>query len=383
MNGPQTISKLAIPRTAMVGVLAAVLLSPLVAHAAGRVGTSGTIYVDYWHLTDEQARNESDRSMTGDISLKMDVDVREDLSVSIKACYACHGLELGHAQFDYTPKGWFNLAGGRIAVPFGQFASRYDQSGHVSTSNPLIYDMGRMIHLDAFGHGVLPMPYVDVGGMVYGQVWPSSRLQVGYSAYVVAGMKGVDEIDYGLMHEPEYRDNNRWPAGGGRLTLTLTQDASSFLGDASVGASYTAGRWDPAARLGYWLWGVDAAFRVGPFTVRGEYATRRTYLPGEFSDGAAAEGAYYDKYGYYVEVEHPIGQYVRAVYRIDELWRKGALTPDAAEGGLSTDSHIARYTVGAEVRPIDGLFFKASFEHWRPSDFNVTNGVHVGMGATF
>jgi hypothetical protein len=369
---------------------AALLAFALLAAAAGRAGdsdvrVSGSAYVDGWIVPEPDVSSRVPDGITFGGSLKIGVDVHDDLAFSAKACISCHGIEPEHVVLDYTPKPWFNVQFGRLAVPFGEYSERVDPSGHKTASAPLIYDMGRMAfgERSAFNLGVLPLPYTDTGVLVYGTFWLGGKIQVWYGGYGVAGLKGANDVDWISMRAPPYSDNNRVPSGGGRIVLAYSSDGESFIGDAHVGGSFTAGRYDRAAQLEYLIWGADAALRLGPFTLRGEYASRKTDVdPAASGYRFELVDDYFRKEGFYGELEHPLGPWLSAVYRYDELHRVGVPLPGAT-AALSTDSKIVRYTGGLVVTPAQAIYVKLSWERWEPTDFPTFDSYHAGLGGAF
>ncbi len=362
----------------------ALLAAAPAARAAPGVIVSGSVYVDYWGIQDQTVAARSPRGVTWDASLKVGVDIHDDLAFSAKACASCHGIELEHMVLDYQPQSWFNVQVGRLLVPFGEYPERIDASGHKTASAPLIYDMGRMAYGEktAFNLGVLPQPYTDTGALVYGVKWLGEKIQVWYGVYGVSGLKGANDVDWMAMRSVPYTDNNNEPAGGARMVMAYSSDPGSILGDAHLGGSFTAGRYDKAAKLGYMLWGADASFRVGPFTVRGEYAFRRTDLDPNGKYSYVLVDKYFQKDGFYAELEHPFGKYLSFVYRYDELRRNGAPLP-GAQAALSTDSRIKRYSAGFVLTPAQAVFMKAGWEYWDPTDFTKFQSFHVGFGGAF
>jgi hypothetical protein len=373
-------------RLAAVALVAATLSVAGRASARSTVNVSGSIYVDEWWISKKDVSDRSLGGITPEGALKVSVDVHDDLSISAKACFSCHGIEMEHIAVEYTPRNWFNVTAGRVVVPFGEYANRVDPSSHRTVSAPLIFDMGRMPYFDraGFNLGVVPAPYVDTGVVVYGQTWIANRIQVWYGAYGVAGLKGSNDVDWVSMRSAYYADNNRLPAGGGRLALTWSQeDPTAFIGDVSLGGSFTGGRYDQANALGYAAWGADAQVRLGPVTLRGEYAARRTHIdPNASGYRFVVRDPFFDKRGWYAEIEHPIGKYVSAVYRVDRMDRIGVPIPGSLTA-LSPDSRIKRYTAGVMVTPVASFFLKASYEYWDMSDFGAIHSVHAGVGGSF
>jgi hypothetical protein len=354
---------------------------------------SGSVYVDYWRIQEPTVAARAPQSVSPEASLKVQVDIHDDLSFSTKACFSCHGIELDHLYLDYTPKTWFNVQAGRIAVPFGEYANRVDPSGHKTASAPLIYDMGRMAfgEKSAMNLGVIPQPYADTGVMIYGMKWLGEFMQVWYGLYGVAGFRGGNDLDFTALRAIYYTDNNQEPAGGARLALSFGSEANSFIGDVSIGASGTGGRYDRQNRLMYVALGADASMRVGPVTLRGEYAIRRTDVD------PAAKGYRYElvddfvnKEGWYAELEHPIGKYLGAVYRYDELRRSGVPLPGSE---LTPESLLVRYTAGLVVTPAAAVYVKVGWEYWTDSSvigtragttpFTDFHSAHLGFGGAF
>lgn len=376
--------------------LAAALVCAAPARAVEGVIFSGSVYVDQWGFLDrwiageearvaEEAARRSSRGAAPAMSIKVGGDINDDLSFSAKACISCHGIDMEHVAIDYQPKTWFNVQAGRIVVPFGDFSNRVDPSSYRAGSQPLIYDMGRMAYgaRTAMNLGVLPMPYVDTGALVYGVRWLGSRVQAWYGVYGVAGLRGSNDLDWMALRSLPYNDNNSEPAYGGRLTLSYASEAKALVGDASVGGSYTAGRYDRDARLGYEAWGADATFRLWKLTLRGEYAHRKTDLdPAATGYPFALEDPFFVKDGFYAELEHPLGKHLDAVYRYEELRRTGTPLP-GAPAEMTADSRFVRYTGGLVITPAQNLFMKLSWEYWDTTDFGEFHTYHAGIGGAF
>jgi len=365
-------------------VLAAAVAAAAPARAAD-IQVSGSVYVDYWGINNRTVGPQQPEGITPDMAITIAKDVHDELSFSVKACFSCHGVEIEHFHVDYQPKTWFNVQAGRLAVPFGDYSQRVDASGHKTASAPLIYDMGRMAYGSRtfFNEGVLPLPYVDTGLLVYGQTWLGSRLQLWYGAYAASGLRGSNDLDFIASRSLYYTDNNNVPAGGGRVTLTYSADPGSALGDISLGASGTVGRYDQAKHLDYRIWGADASLRLWKITLRGEYAKRRTDIdPSQPGYAYAIVDPWFDKSGWYAELEHPVFRWLSAVYRYDVLERHGVPLPGSA-AALTPSSTIDRFSAGVVITPAAALFVKLSYEYWKPSDFPVLQTGHVGFGGAF
>ncbi len=378
---------------ALVAATAALAWARPAAAKDDRVMVSGSVYVDYWGIEQRDVAARAPRSISPDASLKVQVDIHDDLAFSTKACFSCHGIDLEHVYLDYTPKPWFNVQAGRIPVPFGEYSQRVDSSSHKTASAPLIYDMGRMAYGERtqMNMGVLPQPYVDTGVLVYGVGWLGPVIQFWYGLYGVAGLRGSNDIDFAALRTIYYTDNNNQPAGGGRVMLSYASDAGSWLGDLSVGASGTAGKYDKDARLGYRMIGADASMRVGPFTLRGEYAARRTDIdPNASGYRYGVVDPYIEKEGWYAELEHPFTKHASLVYRYDELRRNGVPLPGST---LTPESLLVRYTAGLVLTPVAASYVKLSWEYWTDrtmigtppgtTPFTPFNSIHLGFGGAF
>jgi len=356
------------------------------ASAGSNTSFSGTAYVDYWGMDSKSMAKRSPSGVTIDAMIKLGVDINDDLTFSAKACYSCHGIEFDNVMLDWMPSTRFNVQVGRVAVPFGEFANRVDPSGHKTVSAPLIYDMGRMVfgEKSAMNLGVIPLPYSDTGVMVYGQFFIAETLQVWYGAYGTSGFRGGNDLDFVATRAIYYTDNNRVPAGGGRVVVTYASEGTGVLGDVSVGASATAGRYDRDAQLGYVAWGADAVAQVGRMTLRAEYATRQTDLDPRASYPYALVDPWITKEGWYGEAEFPVpgvARWVSAALRYDELRRRG--TPLSSSSSVSPDSTIKRYTAGLFVIPAPSLYLKVGYEFWSATDFANLHAAHLGFGGSF
>jgi hypothetical protein len=373
-------------RLAVAALSAAALVGAGTASAGSNSSFSGTAYVDYWGMSSRAMAKRSPSGMTIDAMVKLGVDVNDDLTFSAKACFSCHGIEFDNVMLDWMPSTKFNVQAGRVPIPFGEFSNRVDPSGHKTVSAPLIYDMGRMVYGEksAMNLGVIPLPYTDTGAMFYGQFFPVESLQVWWGAYAMAGMRGGNDLDFVATRSIYYTDNNRVPAGGGRVVMTYASEGKSFIGDISVGGSVTAGRYDRDARLGYLAWGADATIQLGRANLRGEYAQRQTDLDPDATYPFVLVDPWITKEGYYGELEFPmplVDRWVAGVVRYDELRRRG--TPLSASSSISADSTIQRYTAGLMITPAPSLYVKVGYEYWTSTDFDPLHSAHLGLGGSF
>ena len=378
-------------RRRLMGALVGALIVALPA-GASTFTVAGSAFADYWFTTSEAARNSTATGWTGltgftpEAAFKIEADVHEKLSFTVRACFSCHGLDIDRAHLDFTPSTFFNIQAGRIGVPFGEMSIRYDPTSHRSVSKPLIYEMGRMAYYGptAFNLGVVPQPYVETGVVIYGQLQPTETIQVWYGAYAVGGFRGNNDFDFRAMRTPFFVDNNDEPAGGGRLVFTYSPASpDALLKDLQFGASGMFGRYDAKRTLAYTALGIDASIRLGQVTIRAEAAFIRIDMqrdPRLYRYRLI--DTYVDKGGFFVELEHPIFSWLTTLYRFDVLARKGNPLLESLKE-LSPDSRIYRYTQAFQVLLTDSAYAKASYEYWALTDFPSFHSIHVGIGGTF
>jgi hypothetical protein len=303
-------------------------------------------------------------------NIKATVEVSEKTTVSARVCTSCHGLAVDQASAEIRFAPPLNLEAGRFNVPFGDFYLRHDPANDAFLSKPLPYEMGHMLRYQQtqFNLGVIPMPYVDQGASVFGDVWIEEKLQIWYGAYAVNGFRAGSAQDFAFLEQSStagFNDNNRDLSWGGRLALAQ--------GAVAGGASYLRGAYDVEADYAYHAWGVDLAAHLFGAQMRGEYLQRHTEV------ATAAGDLILRKAGFYAQVERPVRGPFALVGRIDGLLREGP--------PLSTDnddtSGIFRWTLGLNVAPAVDYAVRFQYEHWRFTDFGDADVVHVGAVVTF
>src|SRR5512138_1776529 len=183
---------------------------------------AGSLQLDYLAVpTEARARRFTLDGATVELSMKLSADLTSSTSVSVKACFACHGFEAGMAYVELRAADELHLRVGRMTPSFGNFPSRHDPANHRTSDKPLPYDMGRMLRRDEWNEGVLPAPWVDNGIEVGGTHFFESG-QIDYAVFVMAGPKGAADaadFDFIASRTPSqyYVDNNSQPMIGGRL----------------------------------------------------------------------------------------------------------------------------------------------------------------------
>jgi hypothetical protein len=220
------------------------------------------------------------------------------LSARVTVCAACHGvkedvgtlqrLELVEAVARVDLSKWLGqccpglkggIEAGRFVVPFGAFSAQVNPGLFRTVSKPLIFNMGQRVFKTDLGEPVLPMPYSDEGVNLNLEVpvlhCDTRTITATLDAYLVNGLEGSNQT-LQFYNSRDLVDNNRVPAGGGRITL----------GDANVraGASLTGGRFnDPEAPgrnpggLDYAIYGFDIQARYKDLIrVQFEYAHRKS-----------------------------------------------------------------------------------------------------------
>jgi hypothetical protein len=198
---PKTMRNYLRPRLKKTSFVIIVLVLSKIIALPSEVSQSGSVAVQFNGLYNdyrEKGRNGS-KLYTMPISVeaayKISADINEHLSVNIKSCIGCHGVELDQAYGSAYINDYLNIDAGRINVPFGSFNESHDPANYKMATKPLPYMMGHMVRQDEFNLGVVPMPFVDNGISVYGTVWPADRLSIFYVAYVINGFHSFSNHD--------------------------------------------------------------------------------------------------------------------------------------------------------------------------------------------
>lgn len=378
----------------LAGVLAAALLRATPAAAVER-NFAGSAQLDYLFVPDEPAapggRSAYD-GFTTEAALKMAADVSDHLSATVKVCYGCHGFELPMAYFDFRVADELAFRVGRFSPSFGAFNIRQDPANHVTSDNPLPYDMGRMLRITDWNLGVLPSPFPDNGVEVGGTHWFGERAQLDYAAYAVSGFRapaGANDLLWGLSQTRggNVLDNNGRPGGGGRVVATFRVGEAN---DITVGGSVMYGTWDPSNRFYYLIGGGDLSARIGRTQVRFEYLVRRqTFaptptVPYKLTVPPSGEEAF-EKHGAYLEIERTMSETVTLLLRADGLYRAGNLP---LMSPLAPRAAVFRYTAAGTVGLAPGFRLKASAELWAfsndvPVHQDLETAFHLGVVGTF
>ena len=351
---------------------------------------AGSVQLDYLAVpTDPHARDTTLDGATVELSLKMTKDFTKDISASVKACFACHGFEVGMAFVEMRASDALRLRVGRMTPAFGSFPLRHDPANHMTSDKPLPYDMGRMIRRREWNEGILPAPWVDNGAELGGTYfWDGG--QVDYAVYAVSGPKGstdAADFDFQLSRSPEqyYVDNNSQPSVGARVATAIELDDNIVL---NLGASAMAGHYDPDRKLGFAVGGADVTLQVDTVYIRAEYLIRATVVAlgadpaTRFKYGPGPDGkypTYFTKDGFYGEVEVPFGR-LSLIGRWDGLRRRGNVL---AASGLSSEASLYRYTGALAFRLHSGIRIKSSVEYYQFSDFSNDVAIHLGVATSF
>ena len=352
----------------------------------GEINVAGSIYLNQPTLLSDRdaALGGTMRGMNAESAVKLVADVNEHLSASVKVCYGCHGFTADQAHFDWTLRDEVGLRVGRFPVPFGEFYLRHDPANHRSASKPLPYEMGRMLHRDAFNLAVVPEPYPDNGVELFGTV-RGEVVELSYSAYAVAGLKGsatTGDLDFIDSRLEPFADNNRTPSVGGRVVVALTDPPTAVWRWFAVGLSALYGNYDDEDELWYAMGGLDVYARVGQVNVRGEVLFRRTEQPANPAlFRTALEDRFVQREGFYFELDGPLGRWLEWLVRVDGFRRSGPLLLTSVLE--SEDTHILRGTAGLNLLPATGVTVKLGYEYWQFKDFADESIIHTGLVGTF
>ena len=371
--------------------LAIVCMRITAGHAETTRTLAGSLQLDYLAVpTEAPARALTFDGATVELSLRMSVDFGKHASVTVKACFACHGFEAAAAYIELRAADALAFRIGRFTPSLGSFPQRYDPANHRTSDKPLPYDMGRMIRKNEWNEGILPAPWVDNGIEVGGtHFFEAGRLD--YAVYAVSGAKGDNEgadLEFIQSRSPEsyYVDNNSQPSVGARFasSFDLTDDGQSI----ALGISTMAGHYDPDARLGYVVVGADLVANLGGVALRAEYLQRHTQTAlgtdpsSRFKYGPGPGGRYDDwfvKHGFYLESEIPIGR-VDLLARWDGLLRRGNVL---AQSALTERAYVLRYTAGVAIRVAGNVRIKSSVEYYQFRPLDDELAIHAGLATPF
>ncbi|MDX9721244.1 MAG: hypothetical protein RBU37_10905 [Myxococcota bacterium] len=359
---------------------------------AQELSFAGSAQLDYLHVfSNERARAFTLDGFTTELSMKVSVDVNENISGQIKVCSGCHGFELPAAHVDVLVGDFLSLRAGRFVPEFGDFPTRYDPANHLSNSKPLPYDMGRMLRLRDWNMSVLPAPYVDNGLELGLDHNIEDALALSYFLYLVGGLRaseGATDVDWKQMRSRDfyYVDNNSEPMLGGRILASIFMSKSASL---RLGASAVWGHYDPDAELDSLIVGADLVLLISGWALRAEYLFRRNEMAlgaepeQSFIYGPGADGAYdpyFLKDGFYVETDVPIVESFSLYGRWDGLRRWGNV---AVGSTLRSQSALLRYTLGLNWEFVRSWRLKATGEFYDFSDFGDETAAHLGIVGSF
>lgn len=361
-------------RLPAVVALACALLAGADDVRAARWTASGSAVLDYKSILDapEDEPVLTKLGAVAEWSLKMNVDVSERVSASGRLCSACHGITINHAFAEVRLAPLANINAGRIEVPFGDFYLRQDPASDVFLSKPLPYAMGHMLRYqsDRFNLGVVPMPYVDEGAVLFGDVWIRDIWQIWYGVWGVNGFQSGTPRDFTFkdqLSDSGFSDNNDETSWGGRVAVAR--------GAYTVGASFLRGDYDPKGKYDYTVFGFDASAWIRGVQLRGEYVARENHV---YLLGSGARGILRKK-GFYLQAESPVVRHAQLVGRLDGLLRQGA--------SLATDndssSGIIRWTAGINLVPSIDYSLRFQFERWRFTDFVDTSVLRFGLVTSY
>lgn len=380
----------AAPSTEPVGSAVLVPPPPPLEEPPLGINFAGSLQVDYLYVpTDRDARSRVFDGATAEISLKATRELGRNATASVKVCFACHGFEVGMGVVELRATSAFRVRIGRFTPAFGNFPTRHDPANHLTSDKPLPYDMGRMLHREAWNEGILPAPWVDNGLEIAGtKFWDGGQLD--YALWTASGPKGspdAADFDFTLSRAPEqyYVDNNSQPAVGGRASLSLELTESAVV---AFGASAMIGTYDPARQLGFVIGGVDVVFQRNGLALRAEYLVKRVEMalgsdPGtRFKYGPSANGTFdnfFVKDGFYFDVELPLGP-LTGLVRVDGLRRRGNVL---ASSPLEAASYLFRYTVGLAVPIHAKVTLKSSAELYTSKELGNDLALHLGVATPF
>ena len=300
----------------------------------------------------------------------------EGLSVKVRTCFGCHGIELESAYVEYRPWRHLRVRAGRFNLPLGGFNQRHDANIRKTISKPLTRIMGNMVRQREFNSGILPAPAVDTGISIGGKYeFSESGFSLGYDAFAVTGLQGAG-TDINFVASRTVTDNNGEPAVGGRIELDSTYW--------TFGGSYMWGRQDTGRRRSYQIASVDSRLMLGRLTIEGEGSARET----QYINSKGRRDRFL-KYGYFIQVDLDLWEQFFLVLAADSLFVTdiflGPSGPVQIRGPDTTDDHnrLFRVTGGINYSPWGGIRLKLMAEYWEFSDFDDSWVAQISVGWAF
>lgn len=179
-------------------------------------------------------------------------------------------VNLEYAQADVVVNDYATMVAGKFLLPFGTFIQQLHPAWiNKLVSNPLPY-------LEGEEGGLIP--FSDVGVQVRGGtgLFQSEGVDLGYTVFGSNGPRYEgDELGAPLVANNV--DLNRGKAFGGRLSVHPFPLAKE-IGRLEIGASTYNGIWDEGNDDWFRSWGLDLAYQLDTFELRGEYLqTRRSF----------------------------------------------------------------------------------------------------------
>jgi len=323
------------------------------------------------------------------------------ISGRVTACISCHNEAISRielveaaARFDLTKclgcscddcnprQVQASVEAGRFVVPFGAFYQQVNPGVFRTVTKPLIYNMGERVFPNQIGFPVLPMPYADEGVAGNVGVPIGDDLTLSFIPYLVNGLQGATNgIDF-IFGSRDYTDNNRYPAGGARLSLG---GKSLKLGTSIMGGRYNPdiGAGPSHAGLDYFIYGADATYRWEDILrVQFEYAQRDTDL---FFFGFPDNAKLLDRIGgCYVEGEVLLNRcwHLSFVTRYDMQVTRTPSPPGAGLPNSVIDVRI--FTFGLNWNVGSASLLMVGDDHWfMPSTLHDVDVVGVRWATTF
>ena len=349
---------------------------------------------------DGGSSNLEDPGRFGDVWIGFAWQNKGPVSARVTTCITCHiqGLQLGNIDLveacarldlnklicpessDKSPVK-ANVEAGRFVVPFGAYYQQVNPGVNRAVTSPLIYNMGLRVYPNSFGDPVLPMPYSDSGASLNVTVPFQESTNVTFNGYMVNGLQGgASGVDF--YQSRSYVDNNRLPAGGGRVTIGGT---NLRLGTSIMGGRFNADAGTGPLKQGmhYFIYGADAVFRwKDQLRIQFEYAERDSDRLGNIPSPAIFQE---HVGGYYLEGEALLSRHwhMSVFTRYDNQLSHSVLPPLGSR--LTTGNFsVERLTYGLNWSLPGGSLLMLNLEQWfLPTGFSNVNVLGVRWAATF
>lgn len=276
-------------------------------------------------------------------------------------------VNLEYAQADVFLNDYVTVVGGKFLLPFGEFI----QQLHPAWINKLV---SFPLPLRENEEGGL-LPFSNVGLQLRGgaRLFDRTGLNLDYTVFIANGPR-FESDEVGSLLNPNNVDNNRGKGYGARLAVyPLPLDFG--MGRLKLGASTFDGKWGDGGDLWFTSWGLDLAYQLEEFELRGEYLRTRREMPSGTSND--------DREGWYVQAAYKLARLqVPHLNRLELVARYSGLNQRAVtEEDLLP--HPRQVALGIDYWLTPSVVWKLEYDRDLPKDAPNDHAILTQIGVGF